>query len=372
MRKKSKQKRRLIDIRHQTYKFNRYMESKERQNRAKNRAFHFDQASNFSEKRHDDYSSRNSYKCLLVPETFDLLNNYDETIGLISDIRTIALKKKQPIKLLFEKVKKIYPAALLLLLAELYRCRAIHGDKRITGTYPNDKEIERMLQLTGFFKLLNIKHRLKDEPKSYPLEYIEFITHVNEAKGTNRQLRNLLFGDDIEMDIQSKHALTRAIGEATLNVIQCAYNRNSAHPSVNGRWWLAGHVDKSNGELMIMFCDLGVGIPYTLPKKYPMEIICSILSLLPGIKPNDGEMIKAGMTIGRSSTLHPYRGKGLNDMRKFISKTQDGELHIFSRNGYYCYKGIDGTEVVNNFNKSIGGTLIKWTVPLDKITNWTG
>ena len=123
-------------------------------------------------------------------------------------------------------------------------------------------------------------------------------------------------------------------------------------------------------ELMITFCDLGVGIPATLPKLYTWERIWAAVALLPGIKPNDGQMIQAGMVIGRTQTHETNRGKGLNDLRKFIDEAGGGEMNILSGQGSYRYRG-PGDELVNNFHQRINGTLIKWTVPLDNISNWT-
>jgi hypothetical protein len=128
-------------------------------------------------------------------------------------------------------------------------------------------------------------------------------------------------------------------------------------------------VNKIDAQLTIMFCDLGVGIPVTLPKRYPMEIILNYLSILPGIRPNDGQMIRAGMEIGRSQTLKINRGKGLNDLRRIIDDAGEGELHIFSGRG--CYRYSPGkVDEVENLKRTVGGTLIKWTIPLSKITKW--
>ncbi len=132
-----------------------------------------------------------------------------------------------------------------------------------------------------------------------------------------------------------------------------------------------GTVDKSRNELMIAFCDSGVGIPRTLPKLYPWELIRAALSLLPGIKPNDGEMIQAGMTIGRTQTGQTSRGKGLNDLRRFIDESKAGEMTLISRHGLYRYRA-GGGEMVQNYRYGAAGTLIQWSVPLDMVTNWTG
>lgn len=315
---------------------------------------------------------RKRYKEIRLPPNLDLITGYAETIEVIKDISYTSLVEKRPIFLNFDDVKTIKPAALLLLLAETNRCRLIHGSDKVTGNYPHEARIERMLDGTGFFKLLGVVSRLKKRPKRYPLEYVEFVSHTDEVKGTVRKFREALLGTTITLSPKAKSRLYRSLTEAMLNVRHHAYPTGSrkTHPE-RGRWWLAGHVNRKSRELMIMFCDLGVGIPATLPKIYPMEIIRAALAILPGVRPNDGQMIQAAMKLGRTRTAEENRGRGLNDLRSLVDQAGSGELHIFSSKGYYCYRP-NGEEKVKNYSKGIGGTLIKWTVPLDAITDWTG
>ncbi|MBZ0096334.1 MAG: hypothetical protein K8H75_13310 [Sulfuricella sp.] len=316
------------------------------------------------------HAERKGYEQITLPEVLDLDDHYEETVKVTRLIRLLALRDHKPVYLVFDNVKLIKPAALLLLLAELHRCRLIHGNQKITGNYPTSPKIERMLHATGFFKLLGIHSRVVKKPKSYPMEYVEYVSHTNEVKGTVRGFREAILGTAITMSPMAKGRFYRALTEAMLNVSHHAYPKNSAHKNPQrGRWWLAGHVNRKTKELIIMFCDLGVGIPATLPKIYTLELIRSVLALLPGIPPNDAQMIQAGMAIGRTRTREQNRGRGLNDLRSLVDQAGEGELNIYSHRGHYRYKPNDN-DTVRNYNGSIGGTLITWTVPLDSITNW--
>lgn len=316
-------------------------------------------------------ANRAGYEEILLPEVLDLESRFDDTADVIRLIRRLALREKKPIYLVFDNVKSIKPSALLILLAEMHRCRLIHGSRNITGNYPASPKVERMLHASGFFNLLGIKSRVTRRPKSYPMEYVEFVSHTHEVKGTVRAFRESLLGTTIVMSPQAKGRFYRALTEAMLNVSHHAYPKESIRQNpARDRWWLSGHVNRKSKQLIIMFCDLGVGIPHTLPKMYPLELIHSVLALLPGIPPNDAQMIKAGMVIGRTRTGEQNRGRGLNDLRSFVDQAGAGSLNIYSRRGHYRYSP-DGDETAKNYNVSMGGTLITWTVPLDTITNWT-
>lgn len=316
-------------------------------------------------------STRSGHEIITLPESLDLIKNFESTANVIRTIRLLALREKRSVLLDFTEVKELHPSALLLLLAEIHRCRLIHGNSRLDGTYPKTPKIERMLDAAGFFNLLGVTSRIKQKPNRYPMEYVGFHSDIREVKGTVKRFRESLLGTDIRMSPHARKRLYRAVSEAMLNVGHHAYPEGSyrTHPQ-QGRWWLTGHVNRRRGELTVMFCDLGVGIAATLPKIYPIEIIRSALSLIPGVRPNDAEMIQAGMEIGRTSTGEDGRGRGLNDLRKFVEDVGAGELHIFSRKGHFSYSPENG-ERTSNYKVGMGGTLITWTVPIARVTDWT-
>lgn len=309
---------------------------------------------------------------LHLPTVLDLIGNFAETAEFVADLRRAARTTQRRVELHFDRVERIRPAALLLLLAELQRCRLMHGHQRVTGTYPNDAKLERMLEATGFFNQIKVRHRNPEPARDYPVDHIKVISDLRVDGREVAGLREQLFGPNVVMPDVARSGLFRALSEAMTNVVQHAYPKSAAseHP-VRNRWWLGGHVNRPRGELTITFCDLGVGIPATLPKLYPWEKIRAALSVLPMMTPNDGDMIKAAMTLGRSVTRESHRGKGLNDLRRLIDIAQAGELHIFSDRGAYKY-GANGVESVQNYHESIQGTLLKWTVPMDRVTDWKG
>lgn len=310
------------------------------------------------------------HKDLLVPQILNLTENYNETVEFIRTLRSLAVGLRRPVRLVFSETKEISPEALLLLLAELYRCRKIFGQRRVTGTYPKDKKIERIMEASGFFELLEVVPRNPIKDKRYPLSYIKFITGSKLIESSARALREALLGENIKMGEIAKKRLYRAITEAMINVVQHAYPKNQrSRYKLRNSWWMSGHVNQRTGKLVILFCDLGVGIPTTLPKVHGWEKIRAALSILPGIKPNDAQMIMAGMEIGRTSTGLEGRGKGLNDLKRFVDDTGGGELCIFSRKGHYKYEPgkVPG---LRNYNVSICGTLIKWSVPIANVTDW--
>lgn len=303
---------------------------------------------------------------LEVPRIFCLTKHYDETVSFLGKFRATSLQSNIQVRLRLEECQKITPPAMLLLLAEVHRSRLLRGPNAVTGTYPSDPALLRRMCHTGFFDLLQIKSPIKSE-RTFPMEYIKFRTGVKLEARSARELRNSMLGDAIKMRVRAKNQLQRGVTEAMLNALQHAYpHKDQRYRPARDRWWLTGHYHRPSGNLSVMFCDLGVGIPSTLPRKHSMERLRQLASLLPGVPPDDGAMILAGMKVGRTSTGKYHRGKGLNDLRQFIDQANGGELKIYSRAGEYSYTSST-SETHKTHGSAVGGTLIVWTVPIKNI-----
>ena len=313
---------------------------------------------------------RIEYVDRVPPEAMCLETNFDETSGFLQELRTCANGTKKPIRLRLENCRKMSPSAMLLFLAEIHRARLHRGVKAITGTYPRDQALLRRMCHMGFFTLLGVRSPI-EASRTFPMEYIRFRSGTKLHETGARELRESMFGEKIVFHSMARKRLQRAVTEAMLNAVNHAYPPDKRQRDMQGRWWLCGHYHRPTRKLSVIFCDLGVGIPATLPKRYAWEKIRYALSVLPHVRPNDGQMILAGMTIGRTRTHQEGRGKGLNDLRRFIEDTSAGEMIIYSRQGSYKYNS-EGEEVSSNLSNRVAGTLIHWMVPIHKITSWTG
>lgn len=308
---------------------------------------------------------------LTVPPELCLDTQYAATAAFFLKIRQSVRSTTVTIRLRFEDCLRVKPTALLLLLAEVHRARLLRGANVLTGTYPKDPALLRRMCAMGFFHLIGIKSPI-EAPRTFPMEYIRFRSGTILVEKSARALRESLLGDAIQMETKARKKLQRGVSEAMLNALQHAYPQKLVpQMSIRNRWWLCGHYHRPTKKLSIMFCDLGVGIPKTLPRRYPWERIRGALSLLPGMSPDDGAMIFAGMSLGRTRTKQENRGKGLNDLRHFIDQAGAGDIQIFSSKGFYQYTG-EGKESYESRDTPIAGTLIRWTVPIDRVTNWTG
>ena len=131
---------------------------------------------------------------------------------------------------------------------------------------------------------------------------------------------------------------------------------------------------EKNGRLSVVICDLGIGIPNSLPKTHEAGLVRRTLEAfsraakLKGYR--DVDFIRAALEIGKSRTQQPGRGYGVAQLRAVIESIEEGSLRIFSNRGCYTYSKKLGNDIEKHdeYRTSIHGTLIEWSVPLAKLT----
>ena len=316
----------------------------------------------FSPKRRK-WKSNDPWTDIRVPTIVDLEKNPIETCEFIQEVRQY-VRNGTRIRLLFNDTKSIKLSALVLLLAQIHKLRLEFGQDHITGSYPDNPRIERLLSDSGFYKLLQVKSRKNITTPSKLSRFIRFKSDQKPNSSEIPKLRIELLGDDLKMPIPIRNKIFRALSEAMTNVNHHAYKtKNITVSLLGGRWWMVANLSEKTKLFTLAFYDAGVGIPKTLPRKYSIEKIRGVLSLLPGIQPDDGQMIRAAMELGRTSTNESNRGKGLLDLAKLIDTAGAGSMQIYSRNGTYKY--ASNLENHSNHDAFVEGTLIEWQLPIN-------
>jgi len=116
-----------------------------------------------------------------------------------------------------------------------------------------------------------------------------------------------------------------------------------------------------DGYLSVVFCDLGVGIPETLPVKRPW-LVRKMESI--GLSVSDADCIREAINEGRSQTGIPGRGHGLGNIIDVVENVPKGIAVVLSNRGRYDSRS--GKTTSGNYWDSIQGTLIYWRVPLQE------
>ena len=123
-----------------------------------------------------------------------------------------------------------------------------------------------------------------------------------------------------------------------------------------------------NDVLHLAVCDLGQGIPVSLPKTIYEKLQIPVKSFLRNIKRKsdnkDCTMIAAALEYGRSRKNQGHRGKGLTQMLDVANEVDNASFLVYSNKGFYSYQNTNHQVSQNDFDDSIHGTVVLWQVPL--------
>ena len=301
---------------------------------------------------------------LSLPEELSFEKNYEKTIAFFDNFREMA-KGHVPLKINFTTLKSIGPAAALVLAAELDCWRLMDRHRiRVLDIDRWNQDIRYVLGEMGLFDLIRVINPPPSMSSNRPSIYFIRFKSSDIADGNLAiDLRTDL--EAVTGKIPGWQHLYRGLAEAMTNVRQHAYPSDDQIRPVRDRtqkWWMFGAYDESRGLLTCSFFDRGVGIPATLPRTYPLEMIRGVLSRL-GRPEDDASLISAATVMGRTSTGAEHQGRGLADVMEFVKRSTGGRLRILSRRGQYIYEG-EGKESTSLLPSSIGGTLIEWEITL--------
>lgn len=155
--------------------------------------------------------------------------------------------------------------------------------------------------------------------------------------------------------------ISEAVGNAALHAYLEPRGTNSRRMG-SKRWWMLSQV--RDGLLSVTVADLGIGIPRSLPLKWPVSTLSRIYDKIASKGP-DERAIRAAMEVGATRTGESHRGKGLPQIWRELRDVPGAIITIHSNCGALGWNGQNNSEESREFIDSIYGTVISWTVPIN-------
>lgn len=295
---------------------------------------------------------------MTAPETFDI-HMEEHRHSLLEFIKNLQKQLEKPsarkIVLDFRQTKKFVVTGTLLFFARLSHLMGIRN-RQITLKCkpPRNSKANQVLEQIGVYKLCgyHFTGKLKDSD----------VVHWQVARGTVVDAK--YYAHTIEKHEGSLaeplvRGVFRGMAEAMTNVMHHAYmdTGDGKSPPKNLGWWVFSQ-DK-DGYLSVAMCDLGIGIPKTLPRKF-RALFNNLLERFGA--PTDAQCIVASVEESKSRTRQRERGKGLGDI--IAAAGGDGTVMIHSNKG--CYVSERGRVSHYNYKNDLEGTLVFWSLPLAK------
>lgn len=304
-------------------------------------------------------SSLGGYERFSAPEKLSLLDakHRRKVLGFIVGIRNRVISGKRKIFVDLTPAKAFASGATIMILAELMRLKHAFPDLKFRSSCPRNSKAAQVVKQTGLAKILrtSVKAKVKDHDVVY--------WKCAAGQQVLGQRCDEILGpyNGVIAEALSDH-LYRGLTEAMTNAHHHAYldqRGDGINLDLSYRpWWMFSQ--EKDGLLNVVFCDLGLGIPATLPIRH--EKWWGYVKRFGLDLKGEGKLIQGAVRNSQSRTRKLHRGKGLRQIAETVNSAPKGRVHIFSNHGLYTLEG--GVENTYDYNESIMGTVIQWRMPL--------
>jgi hypothetical protein len=291
----------------------------------------------------------------------------EATLEYLEAIRRAVFDDRRAVYLDLSDCVAISPAGIVMLAAELHRCKRFLPNS-IDGEYPASREVREMLSKFGFHQILKFQRPARTRAKHPVVKVTSRPTRPKEVASIAApysKLQSLFsharFGREVETVIQ----------EALQNVSDHAFDGEIAGADLSslGRWWLMGATEQGTTYLVVL--DHGPGVPTAARIK--MKEAIEAYWQLPdarykplGEEPDDRSVLHATAEACRSGIHLIEHGRGFPQMIGLIHEwSDDGAVQVVSGKAVYQYSKVAGSSsppesqrLINSFP----GTLIVWSV----------
>jgi hypothetical protein len=289
-------------------------------------------------------------------------------VSFVRELVDLAIVRRKRVCVDFTQTRKCYSDGTLLFYAELKRILK-RNPLPLTCRLPRDPVVAQVLCHLGILNDLGYSKHIPSR-RDDVINWRAFSgVFADATKGVGKAIENL--GGISHGQIKKMY---RSVSEALTNVTQHAYMEprmdGSGTPDDSG-WWM--FVRERPDELVVNFCDLGVGVPYSVPKlakhkTWLQQGLSTALAAVGVDNHRDGETIQVTVAEKRSRFTATHRGNGFGNMVESIMVAESGVLSIHSNRGMYSFGREAGeeTQQTRNYHDSLYGTLIVWRIKLGK------
>jgi hypothetical protein len=285
-------------------------------------------------------SARRKYFSLTVPSNFSIIDNCEEVIAFLNEVKLLSTKTNLTLDLSGVTAMSTEAiAALIALMSE------IMPYARIQGNQPMNIEMRAKLVESGFFQ--HVEHA----PHTAPVP--------TARKGMFLKERSTKVDPEIAKEIihtgtEGLHGKAQKRQAAYRTLIESMNNTHN-HAAARGitgikTWWCTVYADSKRKRICYAFVDLGVGIFKSVRinrfKRFYKKLMLDNGSILKDILEGKVE----------SSTGIPYRGKGLPSIYRHAKAGNIKSLVIVAND---VYANVEKNKY-KTMRVSFGGTLLYW------------
>lgn len=299
---------------------------------------------------------------LAAPFAFAIQGNQNRrsVFKFFHKLRELTLERKLKVILDFSETDVNSSPAMLLFVAELDRIkRILKDDFAVSIDTVKNRRVDQLLYQIGVYSICGI-----NKPSLAESSIDETVRHWRYATGerVNEQAERAFENIEGRLTPELAKGMWKSLSEAVVNSVEHAYlePRGVNGPRMgHARWWMFSH--EKDGRLSVAVCDLGIGIPRSLPHRWQSGLLTRAYDKFAGDGP-DLRAIRAALVVGASSTHESHRGKGLPQIWNTLRSVPNASVTILSNHAQLAWNGEAKQEFSHEFSESLCGTIIMWSV----------
>lgn len=293
---------------------------------------------------------------ILLPNTLSIYTekNRKRLLTAIQSLHKSVRNGLVKIKLDFSNTVKVYSDAMIWLYAEVDNLLNINKNLRFYCKKPHNEKVSHVLHQIGMYKMCKVKFK--------PKKKFNDVIYWRTCSGKH------VIAEQYDYIVDNQHNLFHpdvdlfgGCAEATKNARKHAYIEPRALSAVQfdeTAWWIFSQI--KDGNMYVCVCDLGIGIPATLPRSRA-ELVRELFQKLKN-ETTSADLIRAALDSSKSRTKKDYHGNGLPKIASIVQETKQGSVAIHSLDGYVRIN--EGNYFEYNFRTRLPGTIISWKLPV--------
>ncbi|MFN3714831.1 MAG: hypothetical protein ACK4SX_14340 [Alcanivoracaceae bacterium] len=303
------------------------------------------------------------------------LRDRSEFLEMLQQLRLTVADGKRRIRIDFSCLNSIDASAAILLRAEIERIKKLYPKLVVRGIYPRNVKCAHVLAKIGVSKLCGMPQKIGnfDDVVHWSVVTGEDVDGEKYATELMAPYEGRLLGDlDKRLYVGVSEAMTNVTHHAYID----ARDDGLADTHEDERqWWMFSQERK--GQLQVVICDLGIGIPRTLPRSQKPEL-APVVRWMRKESRQDADVLSAVLkktagtrpvaqapedTFSRTGQVH--RGRGLYNIVHAVRDIDKASIAVLSNSGGWI-KSTDGDKggAKVRFNDNIKGTIISWSIPI--------
>jgi hypothetical protein len=279
-----------------------------------------------------------------APDNFSLIQNSNETIGFLDQIKKTAQSRNVFVDL--SGVKTITPDAICGLLATIHQRRI--EPAMVSGNVPRERGAAELVENSGFREHVHTPGGSRYEPRK------GMVRKQQSVEAFQTRFDRMLAKELVEFGTEKLFGVSRPNGpsfsvltEGMLNTL----NHASKIPGTKEPWWASVYYDVERQRACFTFIDRGVGIfeSYSIIQAVKMRMELVTLSRAGILK----SLFQGQVT---SSSGEPGRGNGIPRMYDHAKALRIRNLTVVTNN----VKGEAEHDRYEMLDASYQGTLLYW------------